>query len=205
MRKFFAIIILAGITSSAKAQGGEAKDSVLVAIAPNVIDSLIEKDTVKTELVALPSNLEFIPADDAPELIADRLSCLQQTIALPYNKRVHGFIEYFTVRDREYTRSMLRRKDLYFPLFEKKLKEYGLPEELKYLSIIQSALNPRAYSSSHALGLWQFMSGTSRYLCLHNQWFIDEKMDSLKATHAACRYLAPFYSIFCHWHFALAA
>lgn len=205
MRKLFAIIISVGITSSALAQEGEVKDSVLVVAAPIVIDSLIEKDTVKTELVALPSNLEFIPADDAPELIADRLSCLQRTIGLPYNKRVHGFIEYFTIRDREYTRSMLRKKDLYFPLFERKLKEYGLPDELKYLSIIESALNPRAYSVAHAVGLWQFMSGTGRYLGLHNDWSIDERMDPEKATDAACRYLSQLYSIFHDWHLALAA
>jgi len=139
------------------------------------------------------------------KLIADRLNCLEQTISLGYNNKVHAFIEYFTVRDRDYTRSMLRRKDLYFPLFEKKLKEYKLPDELKYLSIIESALNPRAVSAARAVGLWQFMSGTSRYLGLHDNWSIDERMDPEKATDAACRYLSQLYSIFHDWHLALAA
>ncbi len=205
MKRFFAIILSLSIGSSVLAQEDETKDSVVVSQAPAVNDSLLVKDTVKAELVSLPFNLEYIPADDAPELIADRLSCIQRTIALPYNKKVHAFIEYFTVRDRDYTRSMLRRKDLYFPLFEKKLKEYNLPDELKYLSIIESALNPRAYSAAHAVGLWQFMSGTSRYLGLQNNWSIDERMDPEKATDAACRYLSQLYSIFGDWHLALAA
>jgi membrane-bound lytic murein transglycosylase D len=204
MRKFFAIIFLAGI-HTAFAQVEERKDTLVVSSVSAAIDSVVQKDTVKTELVALPSDLEFIPADDEPELIADRLNCLQQTIPLTYNKKVHGFIEYFTVRDREYTKSMLRRKDLYFPLFEKKLKEYSLPEELKYLSIIESALNPRAYSVAHAVGLWQFMSGTGRYLGLDNNWATDDRMDPEKATDAACRYLSQLYSIFHDWHLALAA
>jgi membrane-bound lytic murein transglycosylase D len=203
MRKFFAIIFSIGISTAAFAQVEDRKDTL--AVSSVSIDSLVEKDTIKTELVATPSNLEFVPADDDPELVADRLSCLQQTIPLTYNKKVHGFIEYFTVRDREYTKSMLRRKDLYFPLFEKKLKEYNLPDELKYLSIIESALNPRAYSVAHAVGLWQFMSGTGRYLGLNNSWALDDRMDPEKATDAACRYLSQLHSIFHDWQLALAA
>lgn len=205
MKKFIVAIFSCGIITAGVAQTPEVKDSVVIAQASQVIDSLVLKDTVKMELVGLPSDLEFVPADDSPELIADRLGCLQQTISLGYNKKVHAFIEYFTVRDRDYTRSMLRRKDLYFPLFEKKLKEYNLPDELKYLSIIESALNPRAISAARAVGLWQFMSGTGRYLGLHDDWSIDERMDPEKATDAACRYLAQLYSIFHDWHLALAA
>src|SRR5437868_9602367 len=100
MNRFFAIIFFITITSSVLAQEEDVKDSVALAQAPAVADSLILKDTVRVELVSLPYNLDYIPADDAPELIADRLSCIQRTIALPYNKKVHAFIEYFTVRDR---------------------------------------------------------------------------------------------------------
>jgi hypothetical protein len=107
-------------------------------------DLILPIDTTATLL--LPNNLEYIPADATPQLIADRLGCLQQTIELTYNSKVQSFIDYFTIRDREYTRMVQRRKDLYFPLFEKKLKEYNLPDELKYLSIIESGLNPRATS-----------------------------------------------------------
>jgi membrane-bound lytic murein transglycosylase D len=204
MRKF-TTIIFSVLTISIYAQSAEEKDSIVVAQSPIVVDSLVLKDTVKTELVSLPSDIDFIPADESPELIADRLGCLQQTIELSYNSKVHAFIDYFTVRDRDYTKMVLRRRDLYFPLFEKKLKEYGLPDELKYLSIIESGLNPRAMSSARAVGLWQFMSGTGSYFGLHNNWFTDDRMDPEKATDAACRYLSQLYSIFHNWHLALAA
>jgi membrane-bound lytic murein transglycosylase D len=172
-------------------------------------DTLLVKDLVKPlDTVAnfeLPTDVEFIPADATPELVADRLSCLQKKIELTYNNRVHGFIDYFTIRDREYTRMVQRRKDLYFPIFERKLKEYGLPDELKYLSIIESGLNPRATSRARAVGLWQFMSGTGHYMGLRSDWYIDERMDPEKATDAACRYLQMLYSMFNDWHLALAA
>lgn len=205
MKIFGLILIFLTFSLSAFSQAVEEKDTVVIAQAPIVIDSLVLKDTVKMELVNLPSELEFIPADESPELIADRLGCLQKTIELSYNSRVHGFIDYFTVRDREYTKMVLRRRDIYFPLFEKKLKEYNLPDELKYLSIIESGLNPRVMSSARAVGLWQFMSGTGKYFGLHNDWFMDDRMDPEKATDAACRYLSQLYSIFHNWHLALAA
>ncbi len=204
--KKFVTLVFSLLTFSIYAQNAEEKDSIVVVQSPIPVDSLlISKDTVKTELISLPSDIDFVPADESPELIADRLGCLQKTIELSYNSKVHAFIDYFTVRDREYTKMVLRRKDIYFPLFEKKLKEYGLPDELKYLSIIESGLNPRVMSAAHAVGLWQFMSGTGSYFGLHNNWFTDDRMDPEKATDSACRYLSQLYSIFHNWHLALAA
>jgi len=116
--KKFATIVLFLITFSIYAQNAEEKDSLVVAQSHIPLDSLLVlKDTVKTELVSLPSDIDFIPSDETPELIADRLACLQKTIELTYNSKVHAFIDYFTVRDRDYTKMVLRRKDLYFPLF----------------------------------------------------------------------------------------
>ncbi len=164
------------------------------------IDSLSDPS-----LFALPIEYEYVPAEETPELVADRLACLQQTIPLNYTSNIHGFINFFTIRNREYTRLMLRRKDIYFPLFEEQLAKYNLPEELKYLSIIESGLNPRAVSRASAVGLWQFMSYTGRYFDLQHDSYFDDRMDPEKSTQAACRYLRQLYSMFHNWELALAA
>ncbi len=180
-------------------------------IAPDSIVEQVEADILArdsiTELLmfALPPPYEFIPAEETPELVMDRLSCLQSTVPLTYHSNVHGFINFFTIRNREYTRLMLRRKDLYFPLFEKYLAQYNLPQELKYLSIIESGLNPRAVSRASAVGLWQFMSFTGRYFGLHNDGYVDDRMDPEKSTEAACKYIKQLYTIFKDWELALAA
>lgn len=178
-------------------------DSLEVAVAEE--DHMYKGDTSDFVYFVLPTELEYIPGDDDPALMADRLACLEQTMPLIYNERVHAFINYFTVKDREYTRMMMRRKNLYFPLFEKYLAKYKLPEELKYLSIIESGLNPRAISRVRAVGLWQFMSATGRHYGLNNDWFIDDRMDPEKATEAACKYLRDLYGMFHDWELALAA
>ncbi len=167
-------------------------------------ESLAPDSTVATLLI-LPSDLEYIPGDDTPELIEDRLNCLEKQIPLTYNNTVHGFIDFFTVRNREYTRMVQRRQDLFFPLFEKYLAQYNLPDELKYLSIIESGLNPKAVSRARAVGLWQFMSGTGKYFGLQTDWYVDDRMDPDKSTDAACRYLSQLYRIFGNWELALAA
>jgi membrane-bound lytic murein transglycosylase D len=163
-----------------------------------------EVDTVEM-MPVFSADVEFIPGDDTPDLLSDRLLCIQQYIPLTYNTTVHDFIDYFTVRNRDYTRAMQRKKDLYFPLFEKYLAKYNLPDELKYLSIIESGLNPRAISRARAVGLWQFMPGTGRYFGLQADWYIDDRMDPEKSTEAACRYLKQLYTIFGDWELALAA
>ncbi len=194
------VFVLMGMC--AQAQVPSPADSIAEEVESEVlaIDSLSDP-----ALFALPMEYEYIPAEETPELVADRLACLQQTIPLNYTSNIHGFINFFTIRNREYTRLMLRRKHLYFPLFEKYLAKYNLPEELKYLSIIESGLNPRAVSRASAVGLWQFMSFTGRYFDLYNDWYFDDRMDPEKSTEAACRYLSQLYSMFHNWELALAA
>ena len=202
MRSWLVSWLFILIAGEAIAQIPSLPDSLLEEVESEVlaIDSLSDPS-----LFALPMEYEYIPAEETPELVADRLTCLQQTIPLPYNSNIHGFINFFTIRNRDYTRLMLRRKGLYFPLFEKYLAKYNLPEELKYLSIIESGLNPRAVSRASAAGLWQFMSFTGRYFDLYSDWYFDDRMDPDKSTEAACRYLSQLYSMFHNWELALAA
>ncbi len=183
-------------------------DSVIIDVFEPAIDSaeiLYNEDTASFAFYDLPSEVEYIPGDDLPALVKDKLQCIQKTIPLTYNDRIHGFINYFTVRDREYTRQVASRKNIYFPLFEKYLAKYGLPDELKYLAVIESGLNPRAVSRARAVGLWQFMSPTGRYYGLHHDWYIDERMDPEKSTDAACRYLRDLYGMFNNWELTLAS
>jgi len=178
-------------------------DTLEVAVAEEEI--LFKEDTASFVVYELPTEIEYIPGDDLPAVVKDKLQCVQKIIPLHYNDRVHAFINYFTVRDREYTRMVAARATLYFPLFEKYLAKYGLPDELKYLAIIESGLNPKAVSRARAVGLWQFMSPTGRHYGLHHDWYIDERMDPEKSTDAACRYLRDLYGMFHNWELALAS
>jgi len=147
---------------------------------------------------------EYIPEVDH-DLIADRLSCLEKTIPLNYHTRVIDFIDYFATRDREYTKEVFARSPYYFHIFEEYLEKYNLPDELKYLSIVESGLNPRAISRAGAGGLWQFMPSTGGYYGLHKDWYLDDRMDPHKSTEAACKYLGQLYAMFDDWELALAA
>lgn len=206
-KHFFTLIFCAGVVA-ASGQTEVDSDTTIVdslEVAAAEEEMLYKEDTTDFIYYTLPSSVEFIPGEDHPQLLADRLSCIQKTVPLKYNDKVHAFIHYFTVKDRDYTRMMMRRKDLYFPIFEKQLAKYKMPDELKYLAIIESGLNPRAVSRASAVGLWQFMSPTGRYYGLYQDWYVDDRMDPLKATDAACRYLKDLYSMFNDWELALAA
>lgn len=183
-----------------------AQDINLDSLLSAELDAAFSIDSIDIEMdLKEMADANFIPASETPELIADRLSCIQGDIRLTYNDRIHAFINYFTIKDRDYTRMVLARKDLYFPLFEKYLAQYGLPDELKYLAIVESGLNPRAVSRARAVGLWQFMSATGRHFGLYNDWYVDDRMDPDKSTEAACKYLAQLFGMFNDWELALAA
>ncbi|GAB4239162.1 MAG: lytic transglycosylase domain-containing protein [Ekhidna sp.] len=147
---------------------------------------------------------EVIP-DNTYDEIADRISCIENEVPLNFNERVMAFVDYFAIKDREYTRDIIRKKELYFPIFSETLAKYNLPNELKYLSIVESGLRPNAISRANAVGLWQFISSTGRMYGLTGNWYVDERMDPFEATDAACRYLMDLYNMFDSWELALAA
>ncbi len=166
--------------------------------------SFYSSDTSQTERISPAYNYDYVP--DAPyELVEERLSCLNSTIPLNFNSKVKAFVDYFTVRDRAYTRMIIKRMDLYFPIFEYYLKKHNMPEELKYLAVVESGLNPKAVSRVGATGLWQFMPATGKSFRLDQDHYIDERMDPHKATEAACLYLKQLHGMFDDWELALAA
>lgn len=114
-------------------------------------------------------------------------------------------IKYFAQNRRSFAKIVLGRSKLYFDMYEEKLAEYGLPLELKYLSVIESGLRPQVKSHAGATGLWQFMYGTGKQYGLVENSFIDERMDPMKATDAACRMLKKLFGIYGDWNLALAA
>jgi membrane-bound lytic murein transglycosylase D len=141
-----------------------------------------------------------------PAIIQPRLQALQNEIPLTYNSTIHQFVEYFAYRKPSFTKTMLERKGVYFPIYEKYLKKYGLPDELKYLSLIESGLNPKVISRAGAGGLWQFMPKTARIdFGLRIDEYVDERFDPEAATEAACKYMRQLYRIFGDWHLVLAA
>jgi len=147
----------------------------------------------------------YIPQNHDVDMLEDRLACIESEIPLTYNDVLMGFIKLYTVRRREYTQEILSRKTFYFPIFEQTLRKYNMPEEIKYLSVVESALKPRIESPAAAMGLWQFIPSTGRYYGLHQDEYIDERMDIYKSTEAACLYLKDLYAMFGDWHLAMAA
>ncbi|MBL4593598.1 MAG: LysM peptidoglycan-binding domain-containing protein [Flavobacteriales bacterium] len=125
--------------------------------------------------------------------------------SIVYNSYVVGYVNLYAKRRRRITAKMLGLAPMYFPIFEENLDKYGLPLELKYLPIIESALNPKAKSRVGATGLWQFMYPTGKMFGLTVTSYYDERSDVYKSTDAACRYLKYLHKMYDDWDLALAA
>jgi len=143
---------------------------------------------------------------DIPEsLYRERLASLPSVVPMDYNNLVRNSIDLYAERRRTLIRYMLGMADFYFPIIEKELDKHGLPLELKYLAIVESALNPTALSRVGAAGLWQFMLPTGKSYGLTINSLVDERLDPEKATEAACMYFKDMYALYKDWHLVLAA
>ena len=139
------------------------------------------------------------------EVYIDRLKRIPSIIEMPYNEVVQKFIDRYSGRLRHSVSYMLGASNFYMPIFEEALETYGLPLELKYLPVIESALNPKAVSRVGATGLWQFMLATGKRYGLEVNSLVDERRDPIKASYAAANYLSDLYKVFGDWNLVIAA
>ena len=139
------------------------------------------------------------------EVYVDRLSRIPGIIEMPYNEVVQKFIDRYSGRLRHSVSYMLGASNFYMPIFEQALETYQLPLELKYLPVIESALNPTAVSRVGATGLWQFMLATGKMYGLNVNTLVDERRDPIKSSYAAARYLKDLYKVFGNWNLVIAA
>ncbi len=159
----------------------------------------------ETQEAVLPYyDYDHIP-DFTYDEVAKRVSEMETDMPFELNETIFAFIDYFTVRNRDYTRMVLARQDMYFPMFDEALSRHDMPEDIKYLAIIESGLNPKARSRVGALGLWQFMPATGKEFQLYINSHVDDRMDPEKSTDAAIRYLKALNKRFNSWELALAA
>ncbi|GAA4508325.1 hypothetical protein GCM10023172_40260 [Hymenobacter ginsengisoli] len=186
--------------------------------------TLIPGDTIRQVVDLPPATLDSLaaepleePAVDSARLVwlqtpatlyetvNDRMGCIETQAPHQFNAAVLAYVRLFTERQRGYTQRVLEREQFYFPTFEKYLAQYNLPLELKYLSVVESALIPTAKSPVGAVGLWQFMPPTANDLRLKRDEWVDERMHPEKATEAACKHLRYLYGVFHDWELVLAA
>ena len=170
------------------------------------LDSLLQEWKAKN-YITLPESCNTSEENPlfSDSVYIDRLQRMQTVMEMPYNEVVRQFIDRYATRLRSQVSFMLSACNFYMPIFEEALDAYDLPLELRYLPIIESALNPAATSRQGAAGLWQFMLPTGKLYGLKSTSLVDERRDPIKSTWAAARYLKDMYTIFQDWNLVIAA
>lgn len=165
-------------------------------------DKFFVTDDELLSSINMPVNL--VPSFSETE-IREKMQLIPSIVPLNYNSQVKQFIDFFGYKRRGFMARCLANSQIYFPLFEEILDRKGLPLELKYLPIVESAFNPIAVSRAGATGLWQMMYGTGALMGLNINSYIDERRDPVLATEAAADYLKLLYNMYGDWHLVLAA
>lgn len=169
-------------------------------------DSLLTEYNVKTYLKPdADCNMPDVNPVYDKKVYKERLSKMPTVIEMPYNDAVQQMIDRYSIKLRKSVSMMLGIQNFYMPIFEEALEAYGLPLELKYLPVVESALNPNAVSRVGATGLWQFMITTAKRYGLEINSLVDERRDPVKASYAAAHYLKDLYKIFGDWNLVIAA
>jgi membrane-bound lytic murein transglycosylase D len=179
------------VTALAKGDGFTEKAS-----EPASIDELLAISTFEPPPAASKETEQTV-AEDLKEVVHD--------IEIPLNPRVLSYVQLFTGRLKGYLEEGLGRGARFLPMIQDVFRSEGLPLDLAYVPLIESAFKPNALSKAKAKGIWQFMRGTALENGLKHDWYIDERSDPEKATRAAAKYLKTLYGMFDDWHLALAS
>lgn len=195
------------------AQGPDCSDPASPACYDPIaatLDSLVNQSFVqRMHASSTASSFNTFQPSEIPtyadDIYAKRMERIQTPIPMTFNMEVKRYIHMYAVQKRGLTERVMGLANLYFPLYEQILDQQGLPLEFKYLSIVESALNPMAVSPVGATGLWQFMLPTGRLYGLKVNSLIDERRDPVKSTYAACQYFKDMYAIYNDWLLVIAA
>ncbi len=210
--KLKGLAIMASIVLSVNVIAQSEVDSIPELDTPpyleECLDSLINQWYIKKAadqliLDSIPLNTTIGKLPDS--VYIERIANICSPMPFTFNSIVRGHIELYTVRRRELVQNMLGLSEYYFPMFEQELDARQMPMELKYLPIIESALNPKAYSRAGASGLWQFMYYTGKQYGLTINSYVDERRDPYKSTVAAIDFLDDLYAIYNDWFLVIAA
>jgi len=193
--------------SMAQAQSTQARTTA------DILDSLLfqvqEEMRAQAPSISPEQNIYGFAPDERPEYPAEtvyaRLKALNYSVPMDYNPVVQSYIDTYTKKYPNAVSTLLGRAQTYFPIVEPIFDRAGIPDEMKYLAIVESALNPKARSWVGATGLWQFMHGTGRMMGLRIDSYVDERLDPFRATEAAAKYLNYLYNIYGDWYLSLAA
>jgi membrane-bound lytic murein transglycosylase D len=173
------------------------------------LDSLLNLYYVEQSVARHPGFWDEVSDSTVPDfpdsVYIARLKNIHTVVNLTYNPIVKRYIDVYTRQKRGSVDVMLGLSQYYFPIFDEIFDYYDVPNEMKYMSIIESALNPRAYSRTRAVGLWQFMYGTGKLYGLNVNSLVDERRDPIKSTYAAAKYVKDLYAIYNDWILVIAA